>query len=178
MNGLINDMVEFSRKMFRKKHVSVVLDLQPKLEQIRGDRIGLQQVLINLITNALEAMRKSSSKNLEIGTTMPSPDKLMVSVGDSGMGVDKTTKDNLFTPFFTTKKDGPGMGLRICREIIEEHGDRIWVENHSQGGATFSFSSTTNQKNSNEYINRSRSHRRRRHIVSQERRAVDPHIGI
>jgi len=89
-------------------------------------------------------MRESSSKSLEIGTTMPSPDKLIVSVGDSGMGIDKTTEDKLFVPFFTTKKDGLGMGLRICRAIIEEHGGRIWVENNSNGGATFSFSLKAN----------------------------------
>ena len=90
----------------------------------------------------------------------------MVSVGDSGMGVDETTKDNMSTPFFTTKKDGLGMGLGICSAIIEEHGGRIWVENNSHGGATFSFSLKVNLENSNGYINRSRSHRRRRHIVS------------
>ena len=71
---------------------------------------------------------------------MQSPDTITVSVSDSGTGIDEAMKNSLFEPFFTTKQDGLGMGLRICRSIIEELGGRIWVENNPGGGATFSFS--------------------------------------
>ena len=71
---------------------------------------------------------------------MQSPDMITVSVSDSGTGVDEANKNKVFQPFFTTKKDGMGMGLRICQSIIEEHSGRIWVENNPAGGAIFSFS--------------------------------------
>jgi two-component system sensor kinase FixL len=75
---------------------------------------------------------------------MQSPDMIIVSVSDSGTGIDEAKKDELFEPFFTTKKDGLGMGLRICRSIIEEHGGRIWVENNPDAGATISLSLKVN----------------------------------
>ena len=71
---------------------------------------------------------------------MQPPGMIIVSVSDSGTGIDEAKKDKLFEPFYTTKKDGLGMGLRICRSIIEEHGGRIWFENNTDKGATFSFS--------------------------------------
>ena len=70
---------------------------------------------------------------------MTASDMVTVSISDSGTGIDQAKKDHVFKPFFTTKQDGLGMGLRICRSIIEEHGGRIWAENNPAGGATFSF---------------------------------------
>ena len=72
--------------------------------------------------------------------TMPAADTVTVSISDSGPGIGKAGKDNVFKPFFTTKKDGLGMGLTICQSILEEHGGLIWAENKPAGGATFSFS--------------------------------------
>jgi len=140
LNVLIEEVVELYRNVFNIEKILILLDLQPDLVPIRGDRVRLQQVLMNLINNASEAMRQRSSKTLKIRSTMQSPDMIIVSVSDSGTGIDEAKKDELFEPFFTMKKDGLGMGLRICRSIIEDHGGRIWVENNPDAGATFSFS--------------------------------------
>jgi PAS domain S-box-containing protein len=140
LNLLIEEVVELYRNVFNIEKISIVLDLQKDVVPIRADRVQLQQVLMNLINNANEAMRKSSSKKITIRSTMQSPDMIIVSISDSGTGIDEAKKDKLFEPFFTTKKDGLGIGLRICRSIIEEHGGRIWVENNPDAGATISFS--------------------------------------
>ncbi len=95
---------------------------------------------MNLITNALEAMKVKSPRNLKIHSRMQMSDLVVISVSDSGPGIDETMKEAIFNPFFTTKKEGLGMGLSICKSIIEEHGGRIWVENNPVAGATFSFS--------------------------------------
>jgi two-component system, LuxR family, sensor kinase FixL len=95
---------------------------------------------MNFLSNATEAMRPSPTRHLSILSTTQFPDMIAVSVSDSGPGVDEARKDKIFQPFFTTKKEGLGMGLRLCQSIIEEHGGRIWAENNPAGGATFSFS--------------------------------------
>ena len=140
LNVLIGEVVDLYRNVFSIEKITIFLDLQPDLAPIGGDRVQLQQVLMNLINNAGEAMRENSSKTLRIRSTMQSPDIVTVSVSDSGRGVDETKKDKFFEPFFTTKEEGLGMGLRICRSIIEEHGGRIWMANNPDAGATFSFS--------------------------------------
>jgi PAS domain S-box-containing protein len=148
LNILIERVVELYRNMLNIEKTLVSLDLQPDLSPIRGDRIQLQQVLMNLVSNAIENMKQSFPKKLSILSTMQSPDMITVSVSDSGTGVDEANKDKVFQPFFTTKKDGMGMGLRICQSIIEEHSGRIWVENNPAGGATFSFSLISHQGDS------------------------------
>jgi two-component system, LuxR family, sensor kinase FixL len=140
MNGLIEDVARLIHNYNRMHDVSLLLELQPDLAQVRGDRVHLQQVLVNIMTNAVDAIRGCPSKTLTIRSCMAERDMVTVSVTDSGTGIVAEQKDRLFEPFFTTKKDGLGMGLRICRSIIEEHGGRIWAENSPTGGATFFFS--------------------------------------
>ena len=140
MNDLIEDVARLFHNYNRMHDVSLLLELQPDLAQVRGDRVHLQQVLVNIMTNAVEAIRGCPSKTLTIRSCMTVRDMLTVSVTDSGTGIVAEQKDRLFEAFYTTKKDGLGMGLRICRSIIEEHGGRIWAENSPAGGATFSFS--------------------------------------
>jgi PAS domain S-box-containing protein len=140
LNLLIEDVVTLYRNVFNVEKISIFLDLQKDVVPVRADRVQLQQVLMNLINNASEAMRGSPSKTLEIRSTMHSPDTITVSVSDSGPGIDEARKDKVFEPFFTTKDEGLGMGLRICRSIIEQHGGLIWVENNPESGATFFFS--------------------------------------
>jgi len=140
MNDLIEEVVELFHNSIGLGKASLRLDLKPDLAKVRGDRIRLQQVLLNLVTNALEAMKERPSRILTIRSTMDAPDMVTVNVRDSGTGIDEAKKDAMFKPFFTTKKDGLGFGLAICRSIIEEHGGRIWAENNPSGGATFSFS--------------------------------------
>ncbi len=140
MDDLVKEVLQVYQSLFRRDKISVRLDIRPDLAPIRGDHVRLQQVLMNLISNAVEAMKESPSKDLTIRSTMQSPDTITVSVSDSGLGIDDRIRAKIFQPFSTTKKDGLGMGLRICQSIVEEHGGRIWVENNLDGGTTFSFS--------------------------------------
>jgi two-component system sensor kinase FixL len=140
VNDLIEDVVGLFHNYISMHDVSLLLELQPDLAQVRCDRVHLQQVLVNIMTNAVDAIRGCPSKTLTIRSCMTERDMVTVSVTDSGTGIVAEQKDRLFEPFFTTKKDGLGMGLRICRSIIGEHGGRIWAENNPAGGATFSFS--------------------------------------
>ena len=143
MNLVIAQATELFRQTFISRHVSLRLDLQPNLAKINGNSISLQQVMVNLISNALDVMEPSPVRNLRIRSSMVSPGLVTVSVADSGPGIDPANRDSLFKPFFSTKQSGLGMGLRICRSIIEEeHGGNLWFENNPapETGATFSFS--------------------------------------
>jgi len=143
--AIIKEVVELFKNAFSIEHIFLQLDLHPDLPLIRGDRVRLQQVLTNLISNAIQAMGTAASKVLIIRSATQSPDTIIVSVSDSGVGIDENIKDKIFQPFFTTKKDGLGVGLRLCRSIIEEHGGQIWTENNPWGGTTFLFSLKANQ---------------------------------
>ncbi len=140
MNSLIEEILALVRGAVSMKEVSVRLDLKTDLAMVKGDGIHLQQVLLNLITNALDAMAGMPSKILTIRSTMEAPDTVVVSVIDSGKGIDEAHIDSVFKPFYTTKRDGLGLGLPICRSIIEQHGGLIRAENNPAGGAVFSFS--------------------------------------
>ena len=140
LNTLIEDVLRLVNNSLSLNKVTLRLDLKPDLASIRGDRVRLQQVLLNLMTNALDAMKQRPSRILEVRSSAPATDTVAVTIGDSGTGIFEAGKENVFKPFYTTKKDGLGMGLAISRSIIEEHGGRIWGENNPAGGATFSFS--------------------------------------
>jgi signal transduction histidine kinase len=111
------------------------------LPLIQGDRVQLQQVILNLIVNAVEAMRGVSeeSRELLIGTGKNGSSGVLVAVQDSGPGLNPESFDRLFEAFFTTKPGGMGMGLSICRSIVEAHGGRIWVSRTAGPGATLQF---------------------------------------
>jgi len=140
MNKLIASVVDLLENSIRINGVSLRLDLQPDLANVKGERVHLQQVLLNLILNALEAMKGKSPRILMIRSRMTESDMVTVSVIDSGKGIDEAKKESMFNPFVTTKKDGLGMGLSICKSIIAEHDGRIEVANNPVSGATFSFS--------------------------------------
>jgi len=139
-NTLIEDVLVLLKSSLAMSNVTLHLDLKPGLPNIRGDRIRLQQVLLNLVTNALEAMKETPSKLLTVRSAMQASDMVTVSISDSGPGIAEASRAALFQPFFTTKKDGLGLGLSICKSIIDEHGGKIWEDNNPGGGATFSFS--------------------------------------
>jgi signal transduction histidine kinase len=143
INEVINDVLALLRSSLLMNNVTLRLDLKPGLPDIRGDRICLQQVLLNLVTNALDAMKETPSRILMICSEMEGMDMVTVRVSDSGSGIAEAERGRVFDQFFTTKKDGLGLGLAICRSIMEEHGGRIWEENNPGGGATFSFSVKT-----------------------------------
>jgi two-component system sensor kinase FixL len=115
-------------------------DLAPALPPVHGDRATLQQVLLNLLLNGMEAMvdTPASRRRLALRTARDATG-VEVAVTDSGHGLDPGTLPRLFESFFTTKRDGMGMGLSIARSIVEVHGGRIWAENRPEGGATFRF---------------------------------------
>ena len=115
-----------------------VVDVAPSLPPVFIDRIQVQQVLVNLIRNALEAMAGCSVRNLTVGATAEG-NTVKVSVADTGPGLSEEVARRLFEPFVTTKSQGMGIGLAISREIIEAHGGRLWAENRHEGGCVFTF---------------------------------------
>jgi two-component system sensor kinase FixL len=121
--------------------VSIQLALAPGLPPVRGDRVPLQQVVLNLVLNGMDAMRSSSpeDRNLVLQTLRESSTVVRVAVRDSGVGVGEGDRDLMFQAFYTTKTDGMGMGLAIARSIVEAHGGRLEAHSNLSGGATFSF---------------------------------------
>jgi two-component system sensor kinase FixL len=106
---------------------------------VLADKVQIQQVLLNLIRNAVEAMEKSQKRELVISTTMDNEDMVAISVSDTGTGIAPEAASQLFQPFFTTKRQGMGVGLSISRTIIEAHGGRISVAPNPAGGTIFRF---------------------------------------
>jgi two-component system sensor kinase FixL len=106
------------------------------------DRVQIQQVLLNLMRNAMEAMEGSDTRELELHTAVRNGD-LLISVTDTGGGIPPEIEARLFQPFITTKSDGMGIGLSVCRTIIEAHGGRIWVERNAPQGSIFRFTLPT-----------------------------------
>jgi signal transduction histidine kinase len=123
------------------RNVSVRLDLAPELPPIWGDRVQLQQVVLNLLLNGLDAMPDAGGgdRSLLLRTNRAGAESVQVAVLDSGTGIDETALDQVFQAFYTTKAAGMGMGLTIARAIVEAHGGRLEARNNPTGGATFSF---------------------------------------
>ena len=140
INTLIDDVLALLHNTIAMNNVALHLDLKPDLPNVRGERVNLQQVLLNLVMNALDAMKESPSRILTVRSAMNTPDMVTVSVSDTGPGITEAQRALVFQPFFTTKKEGLGLGLAICRSIIEEHRGWIWEDDNPAGGATFSFS--------------------------------------
>jgi signal transduction histidine kinase len=124
-----------------RKGVTLQTEFARGLPSIRGDRIQLQQVILNLIMNAAEAMSDGSeqSRDLLIGTAADKPGAVRVEVRDSGPGLSRESLERLFDPFYTTKRGGMGMGLSICRSIIEAHGGQVGAAANVPRGAAFHF---------------------------------------
>jgi two-component system sensor kinase FixL len=131
----------------KEKGVRVRFDLDPDAPLVLADRIQVQQVLLNLIRNAIEAMHEALRRELVIATrALPSEELVEVSVADTGSGIAPEVAEQLFQPFVTTKARGMGVGLSICRTIVEAHGGRIHAEPNSEGGTTFRFTLRTFDK--------------------------------
>jgi PAS domain S-box-containing protein len=141
INEAIREVIELSRGEVAKNGASVQTALGEGLPLIEGDRVQLQQVALNLIVNAVQAMGgvADGPRELFITTARVEPDGVLVAVKDSGPGVAPASLERLFAPFYTTKPDGLGMGLSICRSIIEAHGGRLWVTANLPRGAIFNF---------------------------------------
>jgi len=123
------------------RNVTVRLDLAPHLPPVRGDRVQLQQVVMNLVLNGLDAIRESAGteRTLVLWTAKEDPGSVRIAVRDSGTGIDEVDLDHIFQAFYTTKTDGLGMGLAIALSIVEAHGGRLGARNNPDGGATLAF---------------------------------------
>ncbi len=140
VNDVVADMCRFAELDAPTAGVQVVRDLQPDLPPVDGDRGGLDQLVMNLIKNGIEAMASSGAeRRLTIATALRQDECIECSVSDRGPGVPENVRASLFEPFVTTKADGVGLGLAICRTIVENHGGRLWVEANPGGGACFRF---------------------------------------
>jgi signal transduction histidine kinase len=141
IDDAVLDVVALSRGEVVKNGVLLRTELAEGLPRIQGDRVQLQQVILNLIMNAVEAMSggREGSRELLVGTERDAAGSVLVTVQDSGPGLDSEKFDRLFEAFYTTKPRGMGMGLSICRSIVEAHGGRIWASREAGPGATFQF---------------------------------------
>jgi signal transduction histidine kinase len=135
LNHAIEDVIALVQGELLKNGVSVQMRTAEGLFPVKGDRVQLQQVILNLILNSIEAMTSTdvSDRALEITTELSSTDFLLVAVADSGPGIATKDLDRIFESFYTTKRDGVGIGLSICRSIVEAHGGRLWAETSARG---------------------------------------------
>jgi C4-dicarboxylate-specific signal transduction histidine kinase len=138
VNEVIEEMTVLLRSEAMRYSISVRTELATDLPQVMGDRVQLQQVIMNLMTNSIDAMKSvEGTRELSIKSQRTENEQLLVSVSDSGVGLPPQQAEQIFNAFFTTKPHGTGMGLRICRSIVESHGGRLWAANNSPRGASF-----------------------------------------
>jgi signal transduction histidine kinase len=138
VNAIVQDVVSLLRSDANIRKVSVEVDLDPGLPPVLGDHVQLQQILVNLLMNAFDALGTASERRT-IVTTRKAGTAIHVSVNDSGSGIPAADLARIFDPFYTTKASGLGMGLSIARSLVEAHGGQLWAENNKDGGATFTF---------------------------------------
>ena len=141
INDVIREVIALTHAEVTKNGVSLQTTLAADLPLVQGDRVQLEQVILNLIVNAVEAMSGVSegSRALLIGTGIDASSRVIVAVQDSGPGLNPQNFDRLFDPFYTTKPNGMGMGLSICRSIVEAHGGRVWIARGPGPGLTVQF---------------------------------------
>jgi signal transduction histidine kinase len=146
VNVVIREALALERNDLRKHRIEVQVEPSRDLPDVRGNRVQLQQVLLNLITNAIQAMAtEDEHRVLCVKSEAHEGDRVVVSVADTGTGIGAQDVDRVFNPLFTTKSDGMGMGLSICRAIIEAHEGRLWVGPNTPRGAVFRFSLQANR---------------------------------
>jgi PAS domain S-box-containing protein len=141
-NEIIREMIILLREKADLNSVSIRTEIDPGLPLVTADRIQLQQVLMNLMLNGIEAM-KDAKGELAVTSTRTDDGQLLISVSDSGVGLPGGELDRIFEAYFTTKEQGTGMGLSISRRIIESHGGSLWASANPERGATFQFTLPT-----------------------------------
>jgi C4-dicarboxylate-specific signal transduction histidine kinase len=150
INELVKNVLFLVRNDANLHKLKITTNLAPELPEAQGDPVQLQQVLINLILNGVQAMNAMpSTGELIISTSLVDKGEMKVSVTDSGPGIDEEFAERIFDAFFTTKREGMGMGLSICRSILNAHGGRIWMQPRAEGGTIFSFSLPIKERGTN-----------------------------
>jgi PAS domain S-box-containing protein len=141
LNEALREAIVMVRSAIAKNRITVNTNLMDELIPVQGDRVQLQQVVVNLVLNAVEAMGsvEAGARELLVSTEQTEANGVLVAVHDSGPGIDPGQLERVFEPFYTTKASGVGMGLSICRSIIEAHGGRLWAEANEPRGAVFQF---------------------------------------
>jgi two-component system sensor kinase FixL len=134
----------------KQENIRVNFQLAPESPPVWIDKIQIQQVVLNLVRNAMEALIHSPVRDLTIGTAASFDDTVEVTVSDTGPGLAPVVAANLFQPFVTTKPKGMGLGLSICRSIIDAHGGRLWASANPNGGITFHFTVETARPENND----------------------------
>lgn len=150
LNKAINEVILLAQGAITKNRVSVQTRLTDGLFPVQGDRVQLQQVILNLILNAIEAMSsvEAGARELLVSNEQSQTNGALVAVRDSGPGIDPERLERVFESFYTTKSSGVGMGLSICRSIIDAHGGRLWAEANEPRGAVFQFTLPSTETNS------------------------------
>ena len=150
INDVVNEVISLVQHELFSHRVALRLELAPALPPVLADRIQLQQVILNLVINGIEAMQpvKDRPRELVIRTRQDETSQVLVTVSDCGVGVAAENADRLFDAFFTTKSGGMGMGLSICRSIVDAHGGRLSVSGNAGPGATFQFTLPLHQEDS------------------------------
>jgi PAS domain S-box-containing protein len=144
VNEVIREMIVLVRSETTRYNILVGTELPADLPEIMGDRVQLQQVLMNLMLNSIDAMKDvDGTRELAIRSQRSESNQVLVSISDTGVGLPSHQAEQIFNAFFTTKPDGTGMGLRISRSIIESHGGRLWAADNPQRGASFCFTLPT-----------------------------------
>jgi PAS domain S-box-containing protein len=146
INDVVREIIALVQRELISQQVSLRTEFAPALPMILGDRVQLQQVIINLVMNGIEAMQQATDRprELVIRSGLDETQQVLVSVTDCGIGISAENADRLFNAFFTTKPSGMGMGLSICRSILESHGGRLWATANIPHGATFQFTLPVN----------------------------------
>jgi two-component system, LuxR family, sensor kinase FixL len=139
LNQVVGEAISLSGVIGSDSTVNLETGLASSLPPLLMDKIQIEQVLLNLIRNAMDAMRDQDERKLMIQTALGEPGFVLVSVTDNGPGIAPEIASQLFQPFITTKEKGMGVGLTICQSIIEGHGGRIWAEENSPAGTAFRF---------------------------------------
>jgi C4-dicarboxylate-specific signal transduction histidine kinase len=140
VNEVIQEMIALLRGEATRYSISVRAELASDVPLVMGDQVQLQQVMMNLVTNGIDAMKVAdATRELTIKSQRSENGEVLVSVSDTGVGLPPGQADQIFNAFFTTKPHGTGMGLRICRSIVESHGGRLWAAENSPRGASFYF---------------------------------------
>jgi signal transduction histidine kinase len=142
VNEAIREILVLMQGELREYSIALELEFAEKIGPLMGNRVQIQQVILNIIRNGIEAMHEINSRRriLRITSQIDSSNNIMITVADSGEGIEVENLDRIFEAFFTTKSDGTGIGLSICRTILEAHGGRLWASPNLPYGTVFHFS--------------------------------------